>query len=1203
MSAGSVLLIKISEGYTMIWLLLSTAQAATLADLAAGELIISELHTSPGAVSTTRGQWFELYNDSGSEVDLDGLVVDDGGAQTFTVSGELLVAVGEYVVFATRAASAVNGGLPVVDYVYSTTDYSLPTGNEQLDISFDVVTFDSVSFGGAGFPDEYGASVSLAPAALDATSNDTGANWCPAVGTYGDGDFGSPGQANGDCPIDLSGLIGGDLVITEVMHTPSASAYNKGEWLEFYNASGAYIDLDGLVIESGVGESMTISGELLVRPGSYVVLAARDNPAVNGGLPIVDYRYIYGSELLLSDTDTIELSFGVTSFDDVSWNPIDYAGGAGISEQLNVGFTSAVDNDDSINWCAASAAYGDGDYGSPGAANTDCVLDSDGDGYDEDVDCDDDNAAVNPGAAEICDDIDNNCNSLIDDSPTDGTTYYADTDDDGYGDFGNPLDACARPSGYRTNSVDCNDTNGAINPAAAETCDGTDNNCSGDESDASDAAVWHPDSDADGYGDSGTETYACTQPFGHIADGTDCDDVNIAINPGAAETCDGTDDNCSGNEDDASDTTTYFADADNDKYGDPSTTQAACTRPSGYRTNNVDCDDANVAINPGAAETCDGTDDNCSGDESDASDAAAWHPDSDADGYGDSSTETYACTQPSGYLADATDCDDANVAINPGAAETCDGTDSNCSGNEDDASDATPYFADVDNDKYGDVGSTKAACDRPVGYRTNSLDCDDTDIAINPGEEEICNDAIDQDCDGHDYRTCDATLSAADGQITGEVASDMLGGMAAAIGDVDGDAEPDFALGAAIIDTVYVFDGGSSWAGESSAGSAAAILTGGGGDRAGADVGGGHDIDGDGYDDIIIGAMGISDNGTDAGGAYVVYGPLSGSIDLTTSAEATLLGDAAEDGAGRSTVLIGDVDSDGHADMLVTATGDGTNGVESGVAYLVLGPTTGGDLSTAAYATYTGDSARDNLGRMAAAVGDVDGDGSPDVMVNAYREDRTIEGNTDLNVGASYLLTSFTSGSQDIAAAAAATVFGENALDQTGAFLTGAGDVDGDGYDDVLIGSQYADPSGRTDAGEAYLMLGPISGEVSVADGQARFYGAAAGDAAGRSADGIGDIDGDGHGDVAIGAKMADEGASDAGAAYIVLGPMSGSVDLSLADTIFSGEAAGDRAGMSLVNIGDQDGGGQDDFLIGATLNSDSASDAGAAYIIFTERW
>ena len=1112
----------------MLWILIASAQAASLADLSVGDLVVSELHTSPAAVSTVRGQWFELYNNSGDSIDLDGLIISDGGSQGFTVSGPLVVAAGEHVVFASRAASGINGGLPVVDYVYSAADYSLPLGNAQLDITYDSVTFDAVSFGEAAFPDEYGASISLDPGLVDATSNDDGASWCPAAVTYGDGDYGSPGAANDACPVDLSGLIGGDLVISEVMHSPAAVAYNRGEWVEIYNASGLYVDLDGLVMESDFGETLTITGETLMRPGTHAVIAARSNAAVNGGLPVVDYRYIYGADLRLTPTDTLSLSFGVTTFDDVSWNPTDYAGGSGIAEQLNTELTSAVDNDDSASWCAASSAYGDGDYGTPGAANSDCELDSDGDGYDEDVDCDDDDASINPGAAEVCDDIDNDCNGLIDDSPTDGDTWYADADGDYYGDLDGALAACERPNGYRTNALDCDDSDSAINPAASETCDGVDSNCSGDENDASDA-------------------------------------------------------------------TTFYADLDYDFYGDPNNTFAACERPSGFRTNADDCNDGDDAINPAASETCDGVDSNCSGDESDAADATIWYTDGDSDGYGGSDSGAPACSQPSGSIADGSDCNDGDSAINPAASETCDGVDSNCSGDENDASDATTFYADLDYDFYGDPNNTFAACERPSGFRTNADDCNDGDDAINPGAEDICNDRIDQDCDGEDYGTCDATLADVDGQIYGATAGEHLGGKIVSVGDIDGDEAADFAVSSS--DGVYIFDGSSSWVGQNTTDAAAAVLTGGSGGMSGGD------IDGDGNDDLFIGASELDTNGSGAGGGYIVYGPLSGAIDLATSADATVLGDASGDVAGAHVLVLGDVNSDGNEDLLITASGDDTNGTDSGAAYLLYGPTSSGDLSAIAAATYTSDSTKDFFGRFAAVVGDVDADGNQDVMINAYREDRIIEGNTELNVGATYLLTDFSTGAQDIATAATATIFGESALDQTGAVLSAAGDVDGDGYDDVLLSSWYADPSGRTNAGEAYLMLGPISGEVSVSDAQARFPGVAAGDAAGRSLAGLGDINGDSAGDIAVGAKLADEGGVDAGSAYVVLGPLSGTIDLSLSDTLLTGEAAGDRAGMSITRVPDQNGGGQDDFMVGATMNSTEASESGAAYLIFSERW
>jgi len=271
--------------------------------------------------------------------------------------------------------------------------------------------------------------------------------------------------------------------------------------------------------------------------------------------------------------------------------------------------------------------------------------------------------------------------------------------------------------------------------------------------------------------------------------------------------------------------------------------------------------------------------------------------------------------------------------------------------------------------------------------------------------------------------------------------------------------------------------------------------------------------------------------------------------------------------------------------------------------YLLYGPGTGGDLATAADAIYTGDSARDYAGRMVRAVGDVDGDGSPDAMVNAFREDRVSGGTTLYNVGANYLLTSFSTGSLDLATSAAAVVYGEGERDQVGMFIAEAGDVNGDGYDDVLLGSHYVDVGGNADAGELYLMAGPLSGTLDVGSAHARFPGAQAGDAAGRSGDNLGDIDGDGHDDLIIGAKSADIGGVDDGAAYVVLGPVSGTIGLGSADTVLSGEAAGDRAGLQAVSVGDLDGGGQADFVIGATKNSTEAAESGAAYIIFSERW
>ena len=150
------------------------------------------------------------------------------------------------------------------------------------------------------------------------------------------------------------------------------------------------------------------------------------------------------------------------------------------------------------------------------------IQDVDGDGYDETVDCNDFNRDVYPGAQEVCDNQDNDCNDLVDDNPVDGQTYFPDSDGDGYGDDAAPMVACSEPTGFTDAGGDCNDANALTHIDAPEICDGEDNNCD----DSIDEAT---DSDNDGF------DTVC---------GADCDDANPAINPGAEEYCDGIDNNC-----------------------------------------------------------------------------------------------------------------------------------------------------------------------------------------------------------------------------------------------------------------------------------------------------------------------------------------------------------------------------------------------------------------------------------------------------------------------------------------------------------------------------------------------------------------------------------------------------------------------------------------------------------------------------------
>ncbi len=384
------------------------------------------------------------------------------------------------------------------------------------------------------------------------------------------------------------------------------------------------------------------------------------------------------------------------------------------------------------------------DYNCDGSVG---YVDADGDGFAACAECDDTAAAVNPAAVEVCNGADDDCDGAIDDADasldtTGASAWYVDADADGYGDDAAATLACDAPVGSVAEAGDCDDTDAAwnpgiaeddctdpndyncdgsvgyadadgdgfaacaecddtvaaVNPAATEVCNGADDDCDGATDDADDsldpssAPSWYADADADTFGDPGANVVACVQPEGTVADATDCDDTAAAVNPAAAEVCNRIDDDCDGAVDDADpglDTTsaaTWYTDADGDTYGAPDASSLACLQPDGAVSDATDCDDAVAAVNPGATEVCNGTDDDCDGAVDDAdpsldtSTATAWYTDADGDTYGDAASSAVACTAPTGAVADATDCDDAAAAVNPGATEVCNRADDDCDG-------------------------------------------------------------------------------------------------------------------------------------------------------------------------------------------------------------------------------------------------------------------------------------------------------------------------------------------------------------------------------------------------------------------------------------------------------------------------------------------------------------------------------------------